>query len=338
MVPDQLARALEQTADSIIITNRDGIIEYVNPAFESMAGFSRDEAIGRTPGLVRSGAQTPHFYATLWSTILSGRPFHTVLTNRRRDGRLFDQEQTITPIRDQSGEITHFVSTGRDITEVRRSEGARLHHRLEQEASRVATLLHAETGQYLTAAHLTLSDVARTAAPDVRNRLVEVRRNLDRVEQQLRLVARGVQPRVIAEVGLIDAIRFVAEGCTRRTGIAIAVESTVDRRCTAMVETVLYRFVQEALALLPRVTAPAAVTLSLWREVRGRRSRDETVCCEIAGGGTTGVIADAVKGDRDGGGGLRLVEERLRAVGGTLSVTAADDGGPRLRATVPVRA
>lgn len=336
MVLDHLSRALEQTADSVVITNRDGIIEYVNPAFEAMAGFSRAEAIGRTPSLVRSGAQTPHLYATLWSTILSGRPFHTVLTNRRRDGRLFDEEQTITPLRDEDGAITHFVSTGRDVTEARRCDAARLHHQLEQEASRVAALLHAETGQFLTSAHLTLSDVARTVSPDVRLRLDEVRRSLDRVEQLLRLVARGMQPRVIADLGLIDAIRFLADGCTRRTGVAVAVESTLDRRSTAAVETLIYRFVQETLAHLPRVPGPASVTVMLRREVHGRRSRDETVRCQISGDGAAVVIADALKADRDGSG-LRLVRERFEAVGGSLTVVT-EDGVPGLRATVPLRA
>jgi PAS domain S-box-containing protein len=86
VVPEQFSLALEQAADSVLITNRDGVIEYVNPAFEVMAGFARCEAIGRTPALLRSGVQTPRFYATLWNTILSGRPFQSVLTNRTRDG------------------------------------------------------------------------------------------------------------------------------------------------------------------------------------------------------------------------------------------------------------
>src|SRR5262245_51535841 len=140
-----LARALDQTADSVMIVNRDGVIEYVNPAFEAMTGFSREEAVGRTPALLRSGVQMPRFYATLWTTILAGRTFNAVLTNRTRDGRMFDEQLTITPMRDPDGTVTHFIATARDVTLSRREEAVRLHALVEEEVSRVATFLHAET-------------------------------------------------------------------------------------------------------------------------------------------------------------------------------------------------
>jgi PAS domain S-box-containing protein len=332
VVVDDLTRALEQTADSVLITNRDGVIEYVNPAFEVMTGYSREDAIGRTPGLLRSGVQTPRFYATLWNTILSGRPFHSVLTNRTRDGRLFDEEQTITPMRDDSGEITHFVSTGRDVTEFRRVEAVRLHHHLEEEAARVATLMHAEAGQFLASALLSLSDAARSVTPEVRERLDDVRRCLERVEEQFRRVSRGAQPRVVAELGLLEAIRFLVDDCARRTGLEFVVESTLDRQCSALVETQIYKFVQEALSHVTRVTGGVTGTITLAREVRGRRAQDQTVCCSVRGEGTrlTGVLPQSEVL------GLRLIQDRLETTGGTLGITATAGGGLELRATVPL--
>jgi PAS domain S-box-containing protein len=233
LTADDLARALEQTADSVMIVNRDGIIEYVNPAFEAMTGFSREEAVGRTPALLRSGVQMPRFYATLWTTILAGRTFHAVLTNRSRDGRMFDEQLTITPMRDDEGTVTHFIAVARDITQSRREEAMRVHELVEEETSRVATFLHAEAGQYLASAHLGLAEIARDSSPETREQLDAVRRSLDRVEEQLRRVARGAQPRAIADLGLVDAIRFLGEACTARTGIPLRVESTLDRRCSA---------------------------------------------------------------------------------------------------------
>jgi len=337
VVPQELSRALEQTADSVVITNRDGVIEYVNPAFEVMAGFSRHEAVGRTPALLRSGVQTPRFYATLWNTILSGRPFQTVLTNRTRDGRLFDEEQTISPIRDVSGAITHFVSTGRDVTQSRRSDAARLHQLLEQESARVATLLHAETGQLLTSAHLTLSTLSLAAEPDVRNQLDEVRRNLARVEEQLRRVARGAQPRVIADLGIVDAIRYLADDCAARTGISLGVDSTVDRRCTATAETLVYRFVQETLSRVQRPGTAENGSIVLRREVRGRRAQDETLCCSIRLAESGEELSTALEGG-NGSLGLRLVRERFESVGGSLAVHAFAGGHVELRASVPMGA
>ncbi len=114
---ERLAQALEQTADSIFITDADGVIEYVNPAFEAVTGWRREEVLGARPSMLKSGMHGAGFYRRLWETLLRGEPFRDVFINRRRDGTLFYEEKTITPIKDATGKITHFVSTGRDITE-----------------------------------------------------------------------------------------------------------------------------------------------------------------------------------------------------------------------------
>jgi signal transduction histidine kinase len=208
---------------------------------------------------------------------------------------------------------------------------------LEQESARVATLLHAETGQLLTSAHLALSNISRTADPATRSTLDDVRRNLARVEEQLRRVARGAQPRVIADLGLVDAIRYLAEDCTARTGVSLSVESTVDRRCTATAETLVYRFVQETLARVHRPPEHESGLIALRREVRGRRAQDETLCCNIRLAESGGELGAALEGG-NGSLGLRLVRERFESVGGTLAVAAAALGHVELRATVPMSA
>lgn len=113
----KLSRAVEQSADLVIITNREGTIEYVNPAFEDLTGYSRDEVLGRKPNLLKSGQQDPAYYRDLWETVLAGKVFRGVLTNRKKDGTLFCAEKTITPVRDGTGQITHFISNDRDVTE-----------------------------------------------------------------------------------------------------------------------------------------------------------------------------------------------------------------------------
>jgi sigma-B regulation protein RsbU (phosphoserine phosphatase) len=114
----RLSSAVEQAADSVFITDRRGVIEYVNPAFETTTGYRREEAVGRTPQLLKSGLQPPEYYATLWATIARGEPFKGTVINRKRPGEHFYAEQTITPMKDAgSGEITHFVSVMRDMTE-----------------------------------------------------------------------------------------------------------------------------------------------------------------------------------------------------------------------------
>ena len=118
----KLWRAVEQSADLVMITDREGIIEYVNPAFEALTGYSAGELLGQTPRILKSGQQKPELYRELWQTILSGSVFRCTMLNRRTNGEAFVAEKTITPLRDNDGKITHFISNDRDITERRRLE------------------------------------------------------------------------------------------------------------------------------------------------------------------------------------------------------------------------
>ncbi len=118
----KLSRAVEQSADTVIITDRHGIIEYVNPAFENLTGYQRDEMCGRTPRLLKSGEQGPEIYQEMWNTILAGNVFRGILVNRKKNGELYYVEESICPVRDSAGEITHFISNGRDLTERLRLE------------------------------------------------------------------------------------------------------------------------------------------------------------------------------------------------------------------------
>lgn len=112
-----LTQAVTQTADSVVIVSIDGRIQFVNPAFEQLTGFSAAEAIGCTPALVKSGTHSLEFFAALWKVIIAGEVFRGVITNRRKNGTLYHEEKTITPIRNKQGVITHFVSTGRDVSD-----------------------------------------------------------------------------------------------------------------------------------------------------------------------------------------------------------------------------
>jgi diguanylate cyclase (GGDEF)-like protein/PAS domain S-box-containing protein len=113
--PD-IAEIVQQMADVVLVADRDGRIEYVNPAFETTTGFTGAEARGYTPRLLKSGLHGRGFYQRLWKAVLGGRVFRDVMTNRRKNGELYYEEKTITPIRDANGAIVQFVSLGRDVT------------------------------------------------------------------------------------------------------------------------------------------------------------------------------------------------------------------------------
>ena len=114
--------ALESAANAIAITDRRGCITWVNLAFTRLTGFSRDEAVGETPGILRSGRHDEAFYRNLRDTIASGRVWHGEMVDRRKDGSLYTVDTTITPVPDKEGQISHFVAIQQDVTQRKRTE------------------------------------------------------------------------------------------------------------------------------------------------------------------------------------------------------------------------
>ncbi len=112
----QVVIAVENAHDAIMTTDRHGTITYVNPAFEKITGYTRAEAIGNTPRMISSGRMDEQFYSVMWQEISSGNVWHGKFVNRRKDGSLYQEEATISPVRDARGEIIGFVAVKRDVT------------------------------------------------------------------------------------------------------------------------------------------------------------------------------------------------------------------------------
>lgn len=114
------ATALRSAANGVVITDRTGTITWVNPAACAITGYSADELVGRHTRLLKSGRHEPAFYAHLWETVMRGDPWSGTIVNRRKDGSEYQEEQTIAPVLDESGAITHFIAIKQDVTEQRR--------------------------------------------------------------------------------------------------------------------------------------------------------------------------------------------------------------------------
>ena len=137
----KLSGALEQAADIVVITDRNRYIEYVNPAFETLTGYRKEEVIGRKTYFLRSGFHDDRFYEEMKEVIGSGGVYRGTLTNRKKDGSLYYEQKTISPLKNQDGEITHYISTGHDITElVEAEEKARAHQAELTHVARLSTL------------------------------------------------------------------------------------------------------------------------------------------------------------------------------------------------------
>ncbi len=130
---ERLMLAIDQAAEIIVITGADGIIQYVNPAFERITGYTREEVIGRSPRLLKSGKHDQNFYSNMWDTLTRGETWRGRLINKKKDGSLYTEEAVISPVRDASGKIVCFVAAMRDVTSEIRLED-QLRHALKMEA------------------------------------------------------------------------------------------------------------------------------------------------------------------------------------------------------------
>ncbi len=118
----KLSRALEQSPASVVITSTEGTIEYVNPKFEEISGYTAQEAIGQNPRILKSGDKTQDDYKVMWDTLLAGKEWRGIFHNKRKNGTIYWEAASISPLRDETGRITHFIAVKEDITAQKRAE------------------------------------------------------------------------------------------------------------------------------------------------------------------------------------------------------------------------
>ena len=329
----RLSAAVEQTGDGVCITDRSGIIEYVNPAFEQLLGFTRDEMIGRRPASFQSGKHPLAFYKNLWETVESGGVFRRVFVDRKANGDVIHLDETITPLTDDDNRITHFVAIARDVTPRIRTEEAlrRVNLHLEEQAKAIAQSLHDEAGQLLTSAHIALVEAAREMPQAVCDRLHQVRRHLDGIEEQMRRIAHELRPPILDNIRLIPALSFLAEGVERRWGVSVVVQGELTEPLPHHVESAVYRLVQEALTNVTRHARASRVTIRV-------ATNPNSLRCTIDDDGVGFDPAEVPQAAARPGMGLRGVRDRIEALGGALEISSLPGRGTTLLIVIPLEA
>src|SRR5438309_196032 len=222
----KLSSAVEQSPDTVVITDRQGAIEYVNPAFEALTGYKSDEVRGRTPRILKSGEQGPEIYQDMWKTILSGNVFRGILVNRKKNGELYYVEESICPVRDSQGQITHFIANGRDLTERLRLEAQLLQAQKMDAVGRLAGGVAHDFNNLLTIitsySELALDDVREDSpvATKIQEVLLAAKRAAELTRQLLAFSRK--QPQALRVVDLNPVVAAIAKTLPRLIGEDIA--------------------------------------------------------------------------------------------------------------------
>ena len=204
-----------------------------------------------------------------------------------------------------------------------------LNETLEEEIKRIAYAVHDEAGQLLVAVHLALAEVALELPEPQQSQFARIKEMLNQVEKHLRRYSHELRPTILDDLGWIPAIRFLAEGISKRANLPIHIDAAVFGRPPATVETTLYRIVQEALTNAVKHAKASNVWIRAWRE-------NLVLCCSIRddGGGFDSNQAHAARGHK--GLGLIAMQERVTAIGGTLHMESHPGHGTELSIRLPL--
>jgi len=166
--------ALNAAANAILITDNSGIIEWVNPAFTEITGYPYDEIIGKHTRVLKSGVHENLFYESLWNTVLSGKVWHGELVNKRMDGTLYNEEQTITPVKDKNGEITHFIAIKQDITVKKNLEQQLIKSQRMESMGKLASGIAHDLNNILQPIMMSLSILKEQVDDEISNKWINI--------------------------------------------------------------------------------------------------------------------------------------------------------------------
>jgi signal transduction histidine kinase len=202
-----------------------------------------------------------------------------------------------------------------------------LNQTLEQEIKRIAHALHDEAGQLLASVYLALEEVAGNLPP-AREHLLKVKGLLDLIEGQLRRLSHELRPTILDDWGLLPALKFLAEGVAARAGLLITVEGDSELSLSPLLSTTLYRIVQEAFTNVARHAKATEVTVTIQHELK-------TLRCSIKDNGVGFDVSSLSAHIGERGLGMIGIRERLKCLGGSLSLVSSVGQGTELVITIP---
>jgi PAS domain S-box-containing protein len=333
----------------MVITNAQRTIVRVNKAFTQITGYSASEAVGRTPRLLSSGSHSPAFYDEMMQCVQRDDSWQGQVWNRRKTGEIYPVWLSIATVRDADGNITHYVGSHHDISELKSAESAlnklnqeltesrgslramasQKEAQLELERKHIAREVHDELGQVLTGLRMNLSMSLKdhgNLAPGLALELQNMKKLVDQAIAGVRNVAANLRP-VALDMGLISAIEWLGAEFSKRMAIPCTISALPGSfQIDDTREVVFFRIVQESLTNIARHAEATQVDIKL-------DSRGAAMRLEVRDNGRGFMVS--VRGSRKTFG-LLGMHERALALGGTLDITSTPGLGTVVTVVIPL--
>ena len=340
----KLTRAVEQSSVSVIITDLKGNIEYVNPNFTKVTGYSFEEVKGKNTRILKSGFTPKEQYEDLWHTISSGNVWRNEISNKKKDGTIFWESVSISPVIDKHHKITHFIALKEDITERKKAE-AELHEAYqkekyliehlqnirEEERAKISREFHDEIGQHLTVLKMDVSWLSKKTEimndTGLSDRLNGLKDLLDETVKSFRRILSDLRPVLIDDIGIEAAMdSFIKDFQVKNE---IATEFVVHLNETAFPENInltLYRILQESLNNIVKHANARNVFVSI-------KLLNKNVVLTIIDDGV-GFDTTKVRSKRSFG--IMGMEERIKMIGGEFEIISVLEEGTTLKVSIPI--
>jgi len=343
----KLSIAVEQSPDAICITDPDGIIEYVNPRTIQLTGFSTEELINQNTRIFSSGEKTKEEYAQMWQIIKSGKIWSGELHNKKKNGELYWESTTISPIFDSAGQITHFLAIKEDITDRKRAEiafnnsenqlrkfASHLQNVREEEKVALAREIHDDLGQTLVALKIDMgllkNKVIKTNAPsaseDILVKFDHILTLIDTTIKTARRIMNGLRPELLELNGFVATATTYLREFEDRHKIKSEFSSKISTiEMDSQQSLVFFRILQEALNNIAKHSKATLVKIQL-------RNESNKLVLEII---DNGIGFDKNISGRQDSYGMIGMKERVVLLEGELDIISEEGQGTCVRVEIP---
>ena len=332
----KLFKALENSPTMVVMTDVKGDIEYVNSKFEEVTGYSQNEVLGKNSRILKTQHTTEKEFKELWETILSGKIWHGEFKSRKKDGTVFWDSTTITPVKNQEGIITSFIALKEDITEKKEQEKNFLYalfEAQEKEKLNFGEELHDSLSQILSAMSFYLDatlNPKNTNEQLKKDYLLKVRELADDALRESRHISHGLMSKQLLKGGLIAAVNEICENynVSRKIKFSFDSKGYEDKILNDSNTQNLYRIIQEITTNIIRHAAASKANIKLNIE------NNKLLILEIEDNGI-GIDPQLVK-DKSKSFGLKNIQQRVSLLNGIVERKSEIDKGTKYIIKIPL--